>query len=183
MTTTDELMGDLDDFPVLDEGVSLADLDAAVRASRSLMAVESRRRAIREAAEREVERIREWAQGADRPLATRAEYLEGLLIHYAMAERDAGRGKTLTTPYARVVTREVKGRWTVSDDALEWARKNRPDLVQTVETIRLAEARRTLRVVDGEAMDPQTGEAVPGVTVEPTRVAASVTVDSKGSGA
>lgn len=185
MTAVDDLVGELDDFPVVEapdgeEAARLADLDQAVRVARSLRAVELRRREIQAAADAEIDRIREWAARADRPLATRAEYLEMLLQQFALAERAAGRGKSLTTPYARVATREVAGRWVVSGEALEWAEVHRPDLVKVTRSLPVSEVRGALTVTPEGVVDPSSGELVPGVTVEPGRVTATVTVDLDG---
>lgn len=179
----------LDDFPVLDvpedveEVPLLAGLPEVVHAARSLHAVTQKRARIAAAAEEEIGRLREalrlaeeWLAEQDRPLAVRAEYLSGLLERFALAERAAGRGKTLSTPYVRVSTREVPGTWTVGDEAVAWAEKNRPELVQVRRSVPVAAARGAWVVTESGVIDLSTGELVPGVEVSEERVTATVKV-------
>lgn len=179
----------LDDFPVLDvpedveEVPLLASLPEVVHAARSLHAVTQKRAQVAAAGEEEIGRLREalrlaeeWLAEQDRPLAVRAEYLSGLLERFALAERAAGRGKTLSTPYVRVSTREVPGTWTVGDEAVAWAEKNRPELVQVRRSVPVAAARGAWVVTESGVIDLSTGELVPGVEVSEERVTATVKV-------
>jgi hypothetical protein len=138
--------------------------------------VTRRRRRVADAAEREIARVREWQAAEDKPLAARVDYLEGLLARFALAERAAGRGKTLSTPYARVATYPAGGGWLVTEEAVGWARQNRPELVQVVESLQVAAAKHTLRVADGKVIDPRSGDLVPGIAVAPIRLVATVTL-------
>jgi hypothetical protein len=191
VTTIDELrqqLDELDDFPVLEapadgEEAVLAGMQDAVRAARSLWAVSRKRADLAEQAqaeiaelERRIGMVREWLTEVDRPLAARVDYLTGLLEAYALARRASGGRKTLVLPYARVSTREVPGAWQVSDEAVLWALQHRPELVQTKHALPVGAARDAWLSTDGGVFDPVTGAEVPGVTVEPGRLVATVTV-------
>lgn len=49
-------------------------------------------------------------------------------------------------------------------ELLAWAKVNRAELVQVRETVNWAELKKRLTVADGQAVDAETGEVVPGVT-------------------
>lgn len=193
MTALDDLAtvvdGVLDDFPVLEvpDGAEsaplLASMDEAIHAARSLRSVDRKRARLAESAQAEIARLedalrltREWLAEQDRPLAARAEYLSGLLERFALAERAAGRGKTLTTPYVRVSTKEVPGAWSIGEQAVAWAERCRPEMVQVRKSVPVAEARKAWVVTEMGVVDLPTGELVPGVDVSPERLTATVKV-------
>lgn len=153
----------------------------AVWAMRRARDVARRRAEIQAIAEEEIDRIQRWASDADAPLARDARYFEGLLIRYALDVRAADpRRKSVTTPYGTVRTRETGGGWTASPEALEWARVARPELVKVTETFALSDAKRTLTATEDGVVDPATGDLVPGITVAPRTVTATVEVVTEG---
>jgi len=152
----------------------------ATWACRKLRDVEVQRAKIRATAQAEIDRIQLWAAAQDDALARDAHWFEGLLTDYALRLRadTGGRTKSVSTPYGVVKTRESTVTWDIDQDTvLAWAKTGRPELVKVVESLRLSDAKKALKVADGLVIDPATGEAVPGVRILPGGLTASVTVD------
>lgn len=169
-------------------------LGRATWAMRKLRDIEAQRAEIRRVVEAEVDRLNQWAVTADAPLARDASFFEGVLSLYALQVRADSpkdkRGeptvKSITTPYGVVQTRESGGGWKATDEALEWARKAHPELVETIpatERFKVAAAKVALDVTPVGVVDPDTGDLVPGITVEPKVVKATVKLLDDGAGA
>jgi hypothetical protein len=154
----------------------------AAWAARRLAQVTRKRGEIQAIAEQEIARIEAWATRRDAPLARDAAFFESTLVAYALAVRAAdGRRKSVTLPHATVQTRTVGGAWEAAPEALAWAAESRPDLVEVTRRFSLSAARRALAVTPDGVVDPTTGDLVPGLTVTPKHVTASVTVDTEGA--
>jgi phage host-nuclease inhibitor protein Gam len=159
------------DYVVADESVLWVVL-------RRLRAVERKRTALEARVQAEVNRLEAWHAERDAPLLNDAQGLRRLAEEYAVAERTRthGRVKSVATPYGVVKTRESGCGWQVADeDALmTWAWANRTDLVKTVQTFALADAKRVLKDDGGTVVDPKSGEIVPGLKVPSKTLIASV---------
>lgn len=105
-----------------------------------------------------------------------AEQIQARLEEWMLDVRDAtaGKVKSKSFPHGTVQTREVGGGWKPSAETLEWAKANRPELVQVVESFALAKAKRALAATEAGVVDPVTGDLVPGLVVEPKDVKVSV---------
>jgi hypothetical protein len=132
--------------------------------------------------EARVERLQSWAAGQVAELQERRDFFEGHLKQYALDVRAANpRRTTVSTPFGEVQTRNAEGRWQVDDDLfLPWAKTHRPELVRVVESVELAAAKKALYAVDGNVVDPASGELVPGVIPGQRSTTARVKVDLGG---
>lgn len=129
-------------------------------------------------------RLEGWATDQCAPIQRYVDYLTGALADYALRARERSpldaRGepkvKSVSGPYVRVRTFLEGGGWTASEESLAWAEASRPELVETVRKLRVADAKRlpTLQVVAGVVVDTTTGQEVPGITVAPRTVKAAV---------
>ena len=180
---------DLDDYParVPDPDTVMSD-EVAAQLVHALWAL--RRRIARKEATAaaalaaETARVNAWLEDQTGRSRVEADAIQARLEEWALDVRDAsgGRRKSVSFPHGRVVTRESGGGWEVTDRAalLAWAKTYRPGLVETVESVSIAAARRVtsgLAVAVDEVVDAATGEVVPGLSVAPKLVKASVTVD------
>lgn len=139
-----------------------------------------------DALENRLHALRDRAVEIDVPLARKSDYLKGWLGAYALRERarTGGKVKSVKLLYATVGTGERGGGWTVDDaEALPWLMAEHPDLVETINRVKLADAKR----VPGWSVDKDTGlvvtpegEAVPGIHVTPKTVTATVTLIDTG---
>jgi len=127
----------------------------------------------------EVERIRAWQQEEDAKLGHGIDFFSAMLISYhrqVMAvEPDR---KTIRLPAGRLVARKLPAAWTFTDDFTAWAQatEHRAGLVRVTVEPDKAEVKRRLAIVGAGVIDGDTGEYVPGVTVQPGDVRYSVEV-------
>lgn len=138
----------------------------------------AQRKARNEAlAEAEYERIREWLESANRKYDDSMAFFAGHLEGFARQERAEGR-KSVSLPDGTVKTR-TKGPSFEIDKAvfLEWAQANKPDLLRVSYAPDLTSMKSALAVGGGVAVDPDTGEAVPGVTVAPEGIGVTISPD------
>lgn len=154
----------------------VADLATATELSRKLRAVRRRRAVLDAQAEAEIDRLQRRAVEIAAPLARREEWLVAQLEAYALHRRMHFGEKTTRLLYAEVKTTEAGGGWTADADAVDWARWHAPELLKTNPKFDLADAkRRPGWKVDGDrVLDTTTGEFVPGITVAPKRINATV---------
>ena len=127
----------------------------------------------------ELSRLRDRAVEIDAPLARYAEYLESCLTSYALRERERTHGKVKSVKllFATIKTSTKGGGWTPGPEAVEWAKANRPELV--AESLRTADAKRVLTFDEttGLVIDKATGSTVPGITVAPRTITATVDIE------
>ena len=191
MTTVDDVRDapDLYDVPDTDEARQawrIGGLREATWAMRKLADIEARRAQVRDVYQAEVDRLDMWLSDQESRLDRDGDFFRSHLEVYALTVRADSpvnsKGeptvKSVPTPYGVVKTSVKGGGWVVSEDAVEWAKKARPDLVMTKvsETFQVAAAKALadLEVVAGGVIDVTTGEAVPGIVVAPKMVVAKV---------
>ena len=148
------------------ERFKIEDDSQATWAMRKAAAARTRLDEIKAIADAEIERIQAWAEHESREPMRDIDYFEGILTEYAMAQRAEGR-KTISTPYGSVKSRMGSTKYIVDDpDAFfEWARQNRPDFIRVKEEADLPTMKQFLP--SDAAVDPDSGEVIPGLLVEP----------------
>jgi hypothetical protein len=101
----------------------ITDLGAAEWAMRHVAEAAAQQAALQAQADEWGHRIQQWYHQAAMPLLARRTFFEGHLNRWAIAEREAGHGKTQTMPSGRVMTREQKPAVEVADEAavIAWA--------------------------------------------------------------
>jgi hypothetical protein len=155
-------------------------LGTATWAMERVQELARRQKEIELLTEERVERLQAWAAEQVDALQRDREFFEGHLKGYALSlRREDPRRKSVSTPFGRVATREPAVRWEIHGDdlALEWARKHRPDLIRTVESVPLADLKGVLEVTDEGVVDPELGEVLPWVTAQRGDLTAKVVVD------
>lgn len=183
----DTLAQVLDMHPNETRAEALADLTARFRVEDDRQATWAMRKA-RKAAQRirevdaiaaeEIERIQAWAVKERKRPEQDLNFFSGLLTDYALRVRaEDPKRKSVVTPYGTVQTRSKAIGWEVDEDTfLAWAKTNRPDLVKTTEKPLLAEAKKALTADENDLLvtTPE-GEIVPGITLTPAGLTATVT--------
>lgn len=146
----------------------------ATWAMRKAAAARARLHDIELVSESEIARIQEWAERESREPLRDLAYFEGILIEYAMKQRAEGR-KTVSTPYGSVKSRAGQAKYVFVDKEgfIEWAKQNHPDWIAVKEEPALS-ALRDSKIVN--AADPDTGEVIPGLEVQPPTVNFTVEV-------
>lgn len=165
------------DEPV-DDRVELGALDED-RVNRMIRGVAWRRRRMLDAqqvAEAEHARIDAWLDEQRRRNAT--DGLEAVLADYHRARLAEGGPKTISLPAGSLKARALPERWDINPEQfLPWAAEHASALIRTHHDIDKKAAKKTLVAVDGGAVDPASGEQVPGVTITDGGTSYVVVVD------
>lgn len=147
--------------------------EQATWAMRKLTAARARLDEIAHIAEAEIQRIQAWAERESREPMRDVEYFEGVLTEYGITQRAEGR-KTVSTPYGSIKSRMGQPKYTFldKDQFIEWAKANHPDWVAVKEEPALS----VIKAATSEPVDPDTGEVIPGLTVDPASISYSIEV-------
>lgn len=141
----------------------------------------------------ELDRINTWVDREHDRIGRDASFFASLLIDWhrrlcdaELAEAgswDKVRHKTRRLPSGEVSARQAPDSWAATDEPafIAWAEANRPALVKVEKSAKISEAKKALvaKEIFGThmALDPHTGEVVPGITVTPGEVHYSVKVE------
>lgn len=152
---------------------SIKDKDQANWALRKIAAIEKGRAEARSAAQAEIARIQLWLADEEKRADQSRGFLDFFLEEYhrkAIAENP--KAKTIKLLHGETQLRAKSPDFSRDDNAiLNWARKNRPGLVTLPHWIRpepkldWAELKKIFKVQGTSAIDPETGEVIPGITV------------------
>ena len=145
--------------------------EQAVWALRKIAGIERSRQEARTAAQVEVGRIQAWLAGEEKRADQARDYLDFLLEDYHRRQlAENPKQKTIKLPHGELQLRTQQPEYHKDDVAvMTWARENRPEFViqppQPDPKLDWAGLKKALKVVNGQAVDPETGEAVPGLVV------------------
>jgi phage host-nuclease inhibitor protein Gam len=142
--------------------------EQATWAIRKLRSLRSRKAEIDKIAADEEQRIRDWRDDALSSLTGDDAYFAGILIDYARRQRDAEGRKSISLPYGTIKSRAAQPRVQVTDPAgfMAWARASHPDMIRIKEEPDLTAIKAAADISGSQAVDPSTGEIIPGVAVE-----------------
>lgn len=160
-----------------DDRFTVHDDKSAQWVLRKLATIQSRKTQVKEVADAEIQRVREWEQAELEKLVPRENTFRVMLEPWVLRQRDEGR-KTISLPAGVIKTIATKGRPRVEDREafVKWAEKAHPDLVRVKvepDTTKLAQ----VAVGAGEAVVTNDGEVVPGVEWIPERVNMVITAN------
>lgn len=155
--------------------------DQAAWALRKMRQAIDAQERVEEQAHVERDRIEAWVARESAEPRRVADYFHFLLAEYAEEQRAAGR-KSIRLTTGTVGTRAGQLAYGVDRERfLEWARSHRPDLINVTEAPALAAIKAAFSPAEEpagetpvEAVDPKTGEAIPGLAI--TRKPSTVTV-------
>jgi hypothetical protein len=167
----------MSEFDVTDD-FKVDTLDKAAWVMRKYSALARRVAANDALAEAEHRRIQTWQENANAPLLSRMEWWEEHLKAYAFRLRAEGQ-KSLSLPYGEVKTRQTTPTFEVDKAVfVEWAQEQkREDLLRISVAPDLSKIKGSL-VPDGQAaVDPASGEIVPGLIPVPESISITITPD------
>ena len=145
---------------------TINDLGSANWAFRKLSATEQKRKEIKELANKEIERIREWQEQETKGLDNSKEFFEGLLVKYFARQKEVDPKFKLSTPYGKVATRKQQPKWVYDDEKIiEWLRTNDPELIRIKEEPSKEDIKKKYTIV-GNNVVTENGEIVEGITIE-----------------
>lgn len=148
------------------ERFKIENLEAANWAFRKLAAIERKRGEIKELADKETERIKEWQEQEEKGLNNSKEFFEGLLTEYFIRQREVDPKFKISTPYGKVSSRKQQPKWNYDNDkVLNWLKENDTELIRIKEEINKVELKKKYQIVGNEVVT-EDGEIVEGITIE-----------------
>lgn len=146
----------------------IENIEQANWAVRKIAAARAAIREREELARAEIERIKRWLEDETQELQRDIEFFEGLLKEYHVKQlaKDS-KAKTIKLPYGVLKMRKQQPKIERNDEQLKaWAKENKPDvLIPQEPKLDWAGLKKVLKIAGDKMIDPDTGEAVPGVTV------------------
>lgn len=144
----------------------IKDLESANWAFRKLAVIERKRKEIRELADKEIERIKNWQEQEEKSLDYSKEFFEGLLTEYFAREREKDPKFKVSTPYGKISTRKQQPKWHYDEDKLvKWLKENNQNLLRVKYEPDKNEIKKTYKIV-GTNVVTEDGEIVEGITIE-----------------
>ncbi|HHY13231.1 MAG TPA: hypothetical protein GX526_01105 [Thermoanaerobacterales bacterium] len=145
---------------------TIQDLDSANWAFRKLAAIEKKRNEIKELADKEIDRIKEWQEQEEKGLNNSKEFFEGLLTEYFIRQKEVDPKFKISTPYGKVSSRKQQPKWNYNDrELLDWLKENQPEFIRIKEEPNKVEIRKNCKVI-GQNVVTKDGEIVEGITIE-----------------
>lgn len=141
--------------------------EQAIWALRKITAVEKAREEARAAARAEIDRINAWLKEEEKQADRAREHLDYLLEDYHRRVLAETGQKTIKLPHGELQIRARQPEYQRDEKHLkDWARENRPEfLVPQEPKLNWTALKKNLTVAGGQAVDKETGEVVPGITV------------------
>lgn len=164
---------ELDEIEALDEETKeqfkINSIDQANWAFRKLSALAAKEKEVKVLAEIERERINQYEKNEMKSIENQRSFFESLLIAYAFEQRNIDPKFKAKTPYGSIGFRKQQPKWEYDEIALVQSLKNigLNDLIRVKEEPDKTAIKKTLHVLDGQVIDPDTGALVEGVKVTP----------------
>ena len=118
---------------------------------------------LKEQAEREMTRIKEWLESELEPLQGKQSWYEGEILRYHAEQRAINPKAKVTTPYGKVAVRKST-KWIYEDEQaiMDYCNMNEIDCIRVKEEL----DKTMFKKVCKDGINQETGEIVPGVRIE-----------------
>lgn len=129
-------------------------------------------------AKSEHDRIDRWLENTNAPIEGQMDFLYGHLEAWAMSQRAEGH-KSVSLPDGSIKTRKQDNRYEIDKSTfLAWAQEaKREDLMRVSYAPNMTAIKDAVIVDGGKAIDPASGEVIPGVSPLPDHVSVTVHPD------
>lgn len=151
-----------------EEGWKVEDEASADWALRKIKEHENEIKRINEFAEQEISKIESWANKEVDRHEKDIDFFQSKLAEYAMELREKDdKFKSLKLPNGRVRFRKRQPQWKYDDKTLIQSLKQAgmTDYIKVTEKPARNDIKKVLEVIDGKAINPETGEVVEGIEV------------------
>lgn len=141
--------------------------DQAEWCLRQISRLKAKQSEIEELAKAEIEKINAWKEKETSTINSSIAFFEGLLkdFHRRILEEDP-KAKTIRFPSGSLEARKMPPEYRRDEEKLlPWVEQNRPDFVIVKKSVDWANLKKELSFSNGAAVDPVTGEVVPGVEI------------------
>lgn len=136
---------------------------------RKIASLEEKKEANTSLAQVEIEKIKAWLEQVNGGLDRDIEYFQGLLAEYAQAQREKDpKFKSRKLPNGKFGFRKKPAKWQYDDSRLlEYLKQNGlTEYIRIKEEANKSALKKKAKVVDGKAVDPETGQVIEGIFVE-----------------
>ena len=127
----------------------------------------SKREEVKSLAQAEIEKITAWKNDQTESIQKSISFFEFLLIEYhQQIFKENPKAKTIKLPSGKLEARKAQPEYLRDKETmLPWVEQNRPEFVITKKELDWAGLKKVLKYENGMGIDPDTGEAVPGLKV------------------
>jgi hypothetical protein len=163
-------MTNLDDFldsaqPITSDDFIVDNLDKAEWAVRKIASYEAAKREAEDLAKKRIDQIKAWLDSEKATNDKQIEYLSELVRPFAEGRLKDAKKRSLKLPCGTIGFRKAQPKFDFDNDKLlPWAKVNVPDQVETKESVKWGELKKTLAFEQGKAITKD-GEVVPGIMV------------------
>lgn len=153
---------------VTQPGFIVDDDQKADWALRKIAAVKAQQADIKAQAEQQINMIDQWEQEQTEHLEKDVEYFTSMLVSYAIKKREEDpKFKTQKLPHGKIGFRKQQPKWLFEDNAAELMEAaGYKDLIRYKPEPKKAEIKKRFAIDKGRAIDTETGEIVPGITID-----------------
>lgn len=134
--------------------------DQAIWAMKKIAQAKASQSENMEAAQAEIDRVKDWLKKENESIDSTIFFFEGLLREYFFKIKEADpKLKTIKLPHGQLKLRAQQPEYSYDEDKLiPWAKDNLPDAVQIKEQLLKGPIKTYVK---------ETGEVLPGLTIEP----------------
>lgn len=145
------------------ESFKIEDLEGATWAFRKLRAINTKAIEVKAIADAERSRINTWEDQQLKQFESDTEYFEYVLSEYYKTEKAKDSKFKLSTPYGKVSSRKAS-KWVYEDEETlkTYIKENNIDAIRIKEEL----DKTSLKKICKDAVNHDTGELLPGVTIE-----------------
>jgi phage host-nuclease inhibitor protein Gam len=163
----EDLPEELPETPEQKERFRVKDKEQAEWCLRQISRLLSKREEVKSLAQAEIEKITAWKNDQTESIQKSISFFEFLLIEYhQQIFKENPKAKTIKLPSGRLEARKAQPEYLRDKETmLPWVEQNRPEFVITKKELDWAGLKKVLKYENGMGIDPDTGEAVPGLNV------------------
>lgn len=114
----------------------------------------------------ELNRINKWRESETKKYLELKSFFEGLITEHLIEEKNKDPKYKLSTPYGSAYVKTTPEKWIYEEETLlKWLDKNNKNLINIEKSIKKKELKEYAAVINGKAIDINTGEEIQGVSI------------------
>jgi len=163
----EDLPEELPETPEQKERFRVKDKEQAEWCLRQISRLMREQEEIESTAQAEIKKITAWKNDQTESIQKSISFFEYLLIEYhQQILKENPKAKTIKLPSGRLEARKAQPEFQRDvETMLSWVEQNRPEFVITKKELDWAGLKKILKYENSMGIDPDTGEAVPGLKV------------------
>lgn len=133
---------------------------------RKIKAINTKLKETDDMYDEEILRMKTWKDKQTKKYEELKAFFDGLITEHVMEEKNKDPKYKLSTPYGSAYVKTSPEKWVYDEEAvLKWLDKNKKDLIHIEKTIKKKDLKEYAAVINGKAIDINTGEEIAGVTI------------------